>query len=125
MERRLEGCVAPIDRPRRSSWTSLPRFGYDLARSRAQKVGVWIPMRDRIVEILMKHAGPAARNGKADVSTPLFDGGLEYSSIALLEAVMEIEDACGVRLRDEDLSTEVLSSIGSFVAHIQSRMRAR
>ena len=40
------------------------------------------------------------------------------------DVVLEIEEAVGIRLGEEDLTEEVLATVGSFVAHVERRRAA-
>lgn len=53
----------------------------------------------------------------------MIDGGLDLTSVALLEAIVEIEERLQVRLLDEELSLAALSSLGSLVEHVWEQRR--
>lgn len=78
-----------------------------------------------IEDILIRHVrtGNTARPILAE--TPLLEGGLELDSIGLLDAIIDIENQCGVTLREEDLTLETLASFGNFVHHIEIRIQKK
>ena len=74
-----------------------------------------------VLDVLRRHA-PARDLVSDDAS--LFDGGVGLDSIGFLDVVLGIEEAVGIRLGEDDLSAEVLATVGSLVAHVESRRAA-
>jgi len=56
------------------------------------------------------------------VESPLFAGGLGLDSIGCLDLILKIEAKLGLRLRDEDLTEESLSTVDSLIHHVQRRL---
>jgi acyl carrier protein len=52
--------------------------------------------------------------------SPLFEGGLGLDSIGFLELLLEIEQTCGKRLRDETLTEDAVANVGSLIQYIHS-----
>lgn len=75
--------------------------------------------RREILLILAERAGVPA--GSIDEATPLFADGLDLDSVAVLEAVVAVEERTGVHLRDEELTDAVLRTVGSFTDHVLAR----
>ena len=71
-----------------------------------------------VARILLRHSDVAFAGGQIPPHTALIDSGLELSSVTLLEALVEIEQTLNVRLTDEALTVEVLSSFAVFVEHV-------
>ena len=67
---------------------------------------------------------PVAAGGTATEDAPLFGAGVGLESIGFLDVVLEIEEAVGIRLGEEDLTEDVLATVGSFVAHVERRHAA-
>lgn len=80
--------------------------------------------RDDLVRIILDSVSeiPACDPNE---HTPLLEGGLELDSIALLELVVAVERAAGVRLRSEDLDGRALATVGSLADHVLVRRLAR
>jgi len=71
-----------------------------------------------ISRVLLRHSDVEFAGDRIPPDTALIDSGLELSSITLLEALVEIEQTLHVRLTDEALTVEVLSSFALFVDHV-------
>lgn len=56
--------------------------------------------------------------------TVLGAGGLEFDSIRCLELLLAVEQRAGIRLRDEDLTSEALRSVSSLARHLQRKKGA-
>ncbi len=74
-----------------------------------------------VLAILCRHI---AAGGTATEDAPLFGAGVGLDSIGFLDVVLEIEEAVGIRLGEEDLTEDVLATVGSFVAHVERRHAA-
>lgn len=74
-----------------------------------------------VLAILCRHI---AAGGTATEDAPLFGAGVGLDSIGFLDVVLEIEEAVGIRLGEEDLTEDVLATVGSFVAHVERRRAA-
>ena len=79
------------------------------------------PTAAAVLAILCRHV---AAGGTATEDAPLFGAGVGLDSIGFLDVVLEIEEAVGIRLGEEDLTEEVLATVGSFVAHVERRHAA-
>ena len=79
------------------------------------------PTAAAVLAILCRHVAPG---GTATEDAPLFGAGVGLDSIGFLDVVLEIEEAVGIRLGEEDLTEEVLATVGSFVAHVERRHAA-
>lgn len=62
--------------------------------------------------------GVNAANIKAD--TPLLEGGLNLDSVAVLELISLLEEEFGVYVKDEDVSLELLGSVGSLARYVKA-----
>lgn len=71
---------------------------------------------ETILCILRQHTAPDINIA---LDSPLFDDGIGLDSVGLLAVVVSVEAALGVSLGVEDLSKEVLSSVGAFIARIE------
>jgi acyl carrier protein len=71
-----------------------------------------------VMQILVRHSDVEFDGGIIPPQTALIDSGLELSSVRLLEALVEIEQRLHVRLTDESLTVEVLSSFALFLDHV-------
>ena len=78
------------------------------------------PTAAAVLAILCRHI---AAGGTATEDAPLFGAGVGLDSIGFLD-VLEIEEAVGIRLGEEDLTEDVLATVGSFVAHVERRRAA-
>jgi len=56
--------------------------------------------------------------------TPLLDEGLNLDSVNVLELISLIEEAFGVTIRDEDMSAELIGTIGSLAAYVRKQLEA-
>ena len=79
------------------------------------------PTAAAVLAILCRHV---AAGGTATEDAPLFGAGVGLDSIGFLDVVLEIEEAVGIRLGEEDLTEDVLATVGSFVAHVERRHAA-
>ena len=79
------------------------------------------PTATAVLAILCRHV---AAGGTVTEDANLFNAGLGLDSIGFLAVVLEIEEAVGIRLGEEDLTEEVLATVGSFVAHVERRRAA-
>ena len=75
-------------------------------------------LEHRVAQILLRHSAVEFAAGPIPPHTALIDSGFELSSVNLLEALVEIEQALQVRLTDEALTVEALSSFALFVDHL-------
>jgi len=56
--------------------------------------------------------------------TPLLDEGLNLDSVNVLELISLIEEEFGVTIRDEDMSAELIGTIGSLAAYVRKELEA-
>jgi acyl carrier protein len=82
-------------------------------------------VRNEIVRILAEQVSAKEISIPIGDSTPLFAGGLDLDSLALLETVIAIEQATGVFLGEDGLTEEALANVGSLVNHVSSMVDAR
>ncbi len=76
------------------------------------------PTAAAVLAILCRHV---AAGGTVTEDATFFNAGVGLDSIGFLSVVLEIEEAVGIRLGEEDLTEEVLATVGSFVAHVERR----
>ncbi|HEX7927286.1 MAG TPA: acyl carrier protein [bacterium] len=76
----------------------------------------------QVAQILVRHSDAGLEPEQVTTDVALIDTGLDLSSVDLLEALVEIETALKVRLTDESLTVEALSSFGTFVEHVCRRI---
>lgn len=74
---------------------------------------------ESIRDIVRRRCGEKA---PLDDATPLFAQGLGFDSIGFLLFVIEVEEALGLRLRDEALDDAALASLGAFIAHVEAQI---
>jgi acyl carrier protein len=72
----------------------------------------------QIRRILLRHSHADLTEDTVLPHTALIDTGFELSSVDLLEALVEVEQTLHLRLTDESLTVEVLSSFTLFVDHV-------
>ncbi len=74
-----------------------------------------LEIKQLIIDVLMiENKTPDA----IDNAAPLFGEGLGLDSVDALELAMELEDAFGVTLPDNDATREVFASVNSLAAYI-------
>lgn len=76
------------------------------------------PTAAAVLAILCRHV---AAGVTVTEDATFFNAGVGLDSIGFLSVVLEIEEAVGIRLGEEDLTEEVLATVGSFVAHVERR----
>ena len=79
------------------------------------------PVAESVVAVLRRHASGVA---VVTSETLLFAGGLDLDSVAFLDVILEIEQAVGVRLGEDDLTESILATVGTLVAHVESLVSA-
>ena len=75
-------------------------------------------LETQVARILLRHSTADLSADAVAPQTPLIDSGFNLSSVDLLEALVEIEQALHIRLTDEALTIEGLSSFGLFMDHV-------
>lgn len=83
-----------------------------------QRAGMSAEIATQVARILVRHSDAGLAPEQVTDQVALIDTGLDLSSVDLLEALVEIEGALQVRLTDETLTVEALSSFGTFVDHV-------
>jgi acyl carrier protein len=78
------------------------------------------PTFAKVLAVLRRHAADGA---VVEMDSPLFADGIGLDSVGFLDVVIGIEEAVGIRLGEEDLTEQVLVSVGALIAHIE-RLRA-
>ncbi len=75
---------------------------------------------DRVLNVIRSRIG-----SREDVrrDSPLFEGGLGLDSIEFLELLLEIEQTCGKRLRDETLTENAVANVGSLIQYVHALER--
>jgi acyl carrier protein len=66
--------------------------------------------------ILREEVGPLTPE------TSLVEGGLNLDSVALLELIVGVEEAFGVCIEDDELSVDLVASIGSLAAFVRHKL---
>lgn len=74
-----------------------------------------------VVSILQRESRGALQPGEITGETPLFEGGFELDSLALLETILSIEEWAGIRLREEDVTQEMFATVADVVNLVQRR----
>ena len=77
-------------------------------------------VRAAVVQALHLSVDPS----ELDPSEPLFDAGLAGDSIAVLEVLYALEREFGIEVADEDLRSDVFSSVDSLVQLVQAALDA-
>ena len=62
--------------------------------------------------------------GPLTPETSLVEGGLNLDSVALLELIVGVEEAFGVRIEDEELSVELVASVGSLASFVRHKIES-
>ena len=62
--------------------------------------------------------------GPLTPETSLVEGGLNLDSVALLELIVGVEEAFGVRIEDEELSVELVASVGSLASFVRHKLES-
>jgi acyl carrier protein len=60
--------------------------------------------------------------GPLTPETSLVEGGLNLDSVALLELIVAVEEAFGVCIEDEELSVDLVASIGSLATFVRRKL---
>jgi acyl carrier protein len=68
---------------------------------------------DRVIDIISKRILGNGSHRPVDVNTRLLSSGLTLDSIAVLELIMELESEFGIEFGEQDLTVELLESVGS------------
>lgn len=76
------------------------------------------PTRDIVFEALRRQL-PAAI--EFDASTPLFEGGIELTSLRLLRVLMAIEDRLGIELADDEIVDLDDASVGDLCRIVEAQ----
>lgn len=71
---------------------------------------------ETVLSVLRRHAAAGA---VVAMASPLFADGIGLDSVAFLDVVLGIEEAVGIRLGEDDLTEQVLASVGALVAHVE------
>jgi acyl carrier protein len=77
----------------------------------------------RIARILSDSIVPGAELESLGPDTPLVEGGLALDSVSLLELIVAVEESFGVTVEDEDLSLELVATIGSLADFVRRKRR--
>lgn len=56
---------------------------------------------------------------------PMFDGGVDLSSMGFLDVVLTVEDRLGVSIRDKDIGDDALETVGAFAAFVADHVEGR
>ncbi len=78
-----------------------------------------------IKKIIVENLELDVKVGRITPETPLIDGGLNMDSIAVLELISLVEEEFGITVRDEDMSVELLGTVGSLAAYIRKQLENR
>jgi acyl carrier protein len=79
----------------------------------------------RIARILEDGFVAADADAALGAETPLIEGGLNLDSVNLLELLVRVEEAFGVTIDDEDITAELVASVGSLAAFVRRELAAR
>ena len=75
-----------------------------------------------ISDILEKKIVGNAGASRIDACTRLLSSGLCLDSVAILELIMEVEAHFGVEFTDEELSVELLDTVGALAASVERKL---
>ena len=78
----------------------------------------------RICSILRDRILTNGNGVRIDADTPLLSAGLTLDSVAVLELVMEIEEAFGVEFKDTELSVDLFKTVGSLARGVSRKLAA-
>jgi len=78
----------------------------------------------RISSIIVERIVDGQASVQVDSTTPLLSSGLSLDSVAVLELIMEIETEFGVEFKDNDLSVELLRTVGSLAHAVREKRLA-
>jgi acyl carrier protein len=123
----LHGC-APLIWSRFIHWWSSPQRAPALSGAEAgtveSSIDISARLRRDILRILQRHSDSPLGSDEIGDDTLLIDGGLSLESIGLLNAIIEIEDAFQLRLREEDFQDGALTTVGGLVEHVRKKLGA-
>lgn len=63
--------------------------------------------------------------GRIRPDAPMFSSRDGFDSIALMEFVLRLEEAFGMKIPDEDLDPEIFYSLETVAAYVQARLESR
>lgn len=78
-----------------------------------------------VVRLIAERAPARVAAANITNAMSLFEGGLGFDSLVLLEVVTAVEDATGIALGEDDLTPDVLANVGTLVSLFVRRGGAR
>lgn len=75
---------------------------------------------DQVKSLLVSTLGLENDEG-LDATTPLLGGLPELDSMSVVELVVAIEETCGVRIEDDELTGEAFETLGSLAALVERK----
>jgi acyl carrier protein len=79
----------------------------------------------RIKELIVDRLKLEVRPDEIDRSEPLFGEGLGLDSIDALELVLGVEQEFGVKIEDEEMGTQALTSVETLARFVASKQAAK
>lgn len=79
--------------------------------------------KDAALQAVLRHLSHMTGVAQSAISeeTPLGQDGLGLDSIGCLELLLALEHNCGFRLRNEDLTGDPFTSVGSLAAYVAAQ----
>ena len=84
-----------------------------------------LDVEERIKALIVNKLALGVNAQEITWDTPLVEGGLNLDSVNLLELIVLLEEEFGVTVEDEDLSLDLIRSIGSLGTYVRERMGSR
>lgn len=78
-------------------------------------------IEQRIAQIL-KSMVPELGGVTLTPDMPLVEGGLNLDSVNLLELIVGLEETFGITVEDNELSLELISTVGSLANHVRAKL---
>jgi acyl carrier protein len=76
-------------------------------------------IEERIKQMIVENLELGAKAANVKEDTPLLEGGLNLDSVAVLELISLVEEEFGVHVKDEDVSMELLGSVGGLARYVR------
>ena len=77
-------------------------------------------VKDTVMDLAMSTLGKKLARFKPD--DPLFSGQTGFDSFSLMEFVLCLEEAFGIKIPDEDLDPDIFYSVKTIVAYVQHHL---
>jgi acyl carrier protein len=77
---------------------------------------------DAVKAVVVETLGVEDRADTLDADTPLLGSLPELDSMAVLELVLELEQAFGITIEGEDVTADVFESLGSLASFVDGKL---